>query len=265
MAALEHGDGSACLRMVKRGKEADTEWKLIEPGAAEYSYEKRNTQVKYRAEEMSHVLDILEQMNQGNFTNSWMHSLSPDVEEDFKKKFVNTVDFSKVTVGGHSFGGATTVLALANDSRYKGGVALDTWLFPLREEKLLFNDKKPSSRLLFVNCEKFQEPPNLRTMKAYEGPPGLDSVPSNVVTLRGATHQSSSDLNVLMEGSSAGSLYRMMGGGGADQAGLSHSQYLILNSDLFVSWVEKCLTNETSHFVETIKDNRESLEFGIVA
>ena len=39
-------------------------------------------------------------------------------------------------------------------SRLKGGVALDSWLFPLKEETEL---KPPSPQsLLFINCEKFQ-------------------------------------------------------------------------------------------------------------
>ena len=41
-----------------------------------------------------------------------------------------------------------------NFSRLKGGIALDSWLFPLKDESEL---KPPSPEsLLFVNCEKFQ-------------------------------------------------------------------------------------------------------------
>ena len=38
-----------------------------------------------------------------------------------------------------------------NFSRFKGGIALDSWLFPLKEESEL---KPPSPEaLLFINCE----------------------------------------------------------------------------------------------------------------
>ncbi len=48
---------------------------------------------------------------------------------------------------GHSFGGATTVLSLALDSRFKMGVALDAWLFPLRD----FNVKDIKQPLMFIS------------------------------------------------------------------------------------------------------------------
>jgi len=50
---------------------------------------------------------------------------------------------------GHSFGGATTLLTLSKDPRFKVGIVLDGWLFPLRDdEEVAKSVKQP---LLFVN------------------------------------------------------------------------------------------------------------------
>lgn len=35
-------------------------------------------------------------------------------------------------LSGHSMGGATTIRTLSQDKRFKGGVALDSWMFPVR-------------------------------------------------------------------------------------------------------------------------------------
>merc|ERR1712098_785126 len=101
------------------------------------------------------------------------------------------------------------------DPRFLGCVCLDTWMFPLREEKSLFPTGSPSSKLLFINCEKFQEPPNLRTMQAYEGESGLGELSSNVVTLASAPHMACTDVTSVLEGSRAASLYKSLGGGRA--------------------------------------------------
>lgn len=55
------------------------------------------------------------------------------------------VNFSTL---GHSFGGATTLLTLAKDTRFKMGLVLDGWLFPIRDEELAADVKQP---VLFIN------------------------------------------------------------------------------------------------------------------
>jgi len=263
VAALEHGDGSACARMMKQEKLGEVTWKTLIHAPAEKSYSMRNEQVKYRAGEVSYVLDIIKEMNGGQFEKAWLQDLNKEEEASFHEHFAGSVDLSKVMVGGHSFGGATTVLALAKDSRFKGAVALDTWMFPIREEEALFSSP-PASKLLFVNCEKFQEPPNLASMSSYEGSPDLTGplVPSNVLTLKDAAHSSSTDVNIVIEGSSAMSLYKLMGGS-MQSEGLSNMELVTLNAELVNGWVEKCLKNETEKFLETVSANLPHLFNGI--
>ena len=49
---------------------------------------------------------------------------------------------------GHSFGGATTLLGLSRDERFKLGLVLDGWLFPLRDEDIAEDVTQP---ILFIN------------------------------------------------------------------------------------------------------------------
>jgi dienelactone hydrolase len=42
----------------------------------------------------------------------------------------NSIDFTRVGISGHSFGGATAVLTAMNDSRIRAVVALDGWFVP---------------------------------------------------------------------------------------------------------------------------------------
>jgi len=259
VAALEHGDGSACLRSVKTTNDAEIEFKyqeLLEPDTPEY--EIRNTQVKYRAKEASDALNILEGMNKGAIEGTWIQKLSKGEVDTFRSDIKNSMNFDMAVIGGHSFGGATTTLSLATDPRFKAGVALDSWMFPIREEKL--NYTSPGN-LLFINCEKFQGIKNLETMKTYEG--SLDNeVESNVVTVLKATHYAPTDIPIIMEGSSASSLYRMIGGGGETTQGLSNWENLQVFSELFHGWVQKCLGLENS-FVKQVAEQKEHLRYGI--
>lgn len=65
---------------------------------------------------------------------------------------------------GHSFGGATAVLTLATDPRFKVGVALDAWLFPVRDEALSERITQP---LLFISTESFRSEGNLGKMREF--------------------------------------------------------------------------------------------------
>ena len=77
---------------------------------------------------------------------------SPSIQPipDFSQ-FKGVMDTTKPIIAGHSFGGATTLLTLAEDTRFKAGIALDAWLFPVKDMSLSDTVKQP---ILFINTEK---------------------------------------------------------------------------------------------------------------
>ena len=260
VAALEHGDGSACLRSLKHTIDGDIEFKyqdLIEPGRPEYDI--RNKQVRIRTSEASEALNTLEEMNHGNFDKIWIQNISEDEKDKFQKDVKGSMSLDMVTIGGHSFGGATTTLSLATDPRFKIGVALDSWMFPIREEKLNYTSP---GKLLFINCEKFQGEKNLATMKTFEGSLDSSVVPSNVLTVLKATHYAPTDIPVIMEGSSAASLYKVLGGGGETNDGLNNMDSLQLFSDLFHNWILRCMGQKNS-FAKQVMEHQDHLKYGI--
>lgn len=44
------------------------------------------------------------------------------------------VDFEKLIINGHSFGGITSLAVAAEDERFKACLALDPWFFPISEQ-----------------------------------------------------------------------------------------------------------------------------------
>ena len=79
--------------------------------------------------------------------------------------FVDAIDVTKPIMTGHSFGGATTLLAMHSDPRFKAGIVLDGWLFPLRDMKNLNLDNRS---VMFVNAESFLNEENLQKMQNFQ-------------------------------------------------------------------------------------------------
>lgn len=103
---------------------------------------------------------------------------------------------------GHSFGGATVIEALCKEVKFKCGIALDAWMFPLDDE-IFPRVKQP---IFFINSEKFQWAGNISRMKK------LDSavIQRKMITIRGTVHQSFPDFTFLT-GNWIGKLMKLKG------------------------------------------------------
>ncbi|XP_034555320.1 platelet-activating factor acetylhydrolase [Notolabrus celidotus] len=216
VASVEHRDQSASATFYYREKaeseQADDnvpktsasaphnlvkEWmyyRTLKHGETEFPL--RNKQVKQRADECIRALDKLIEMNSGI-----------PVQNVLQTKFdwttlENSMDLCKIAVMGHSFGGATVIESLCKEVKFKCGVALDAWMFPLDDE-LFARVRQP---IFFINSEKFQWAGNISRMKK------LDSavIPRKMITIKGTVHQSFPDFTFLT-GNWIGKLMKLKG------------------------------------------------------
>lgn len=144
-------------------------------------------QLYKRKDEVSHVLDCLENLNAGKMTNLLL-------EYDFEG-FSGRLELDKCAVVGHSFGGATAVASLANNERFKVGVLLDGWMFPL-DDKIY--EQKMQQPMLFINSETFSDNKNIKRMRKLNNglaDPGSDR---KMITLLGSVHQTQSDFTLIL-------------------------------------------------------------------
>ena len=79
--------------------------------------QERNRQVRERVGEAQQCLDLLEKMNTGKLEENVLVDGSED-SISLLKQLEGSLAMEKACIIGHSFGGATTVMALAQDSRW---------------------------------------------------------------------------------------------------------------------------------------------------
>ena len=182
VASVEHRDGSAChSRYRLDGETKEIPHLLLKPSEDEYTI--RNKQVKQRATEVSRALDILIKLNEG---------LSPDniIEQEAGysfEHFKGQLAVEEPYVMGHSFGGATTILAAGQDSRFKGAVAIDPWMFPVGEQEFIVRIP-----VLMLNTEHFLHKSNVEKVREV-------CTDLNARVLDGAVHLVHTDAPLLFE------------------------------------------------------------------
>eukprot|EP00088_Acartia_fossae_P013923 TRINITY_DN17381_c0_g1_i12.p1 TRINITY_DN17381_c0_g1~~TRINITY_DN17381_c0_g1_i12.p1 ORF type:complete len:421 (-),score=75.94 TRINITY_DN17381_c0_g1_i12:191-1453(-) len=258
VAALEHGDSSACVRMMLDSPDGQVTWlerEELPQGAPEG--ELRARQLDYREKEIVQCLDSLRDIDKGDVDQHFI-KLSLDgveTEESNLGWFKGLIATDKAVICGHSMGGATTVRCLANHGhQFTAGIAFDSWMFPVREDKNLPNLEK----LMFVNYERFQGEKNLTTMKKYETELSHEEFSSNVITIKKARHYACTDILVAFQGTRLGRLLF-----GAQDPEFNSYDGLITNSELFHAWVLKAFTGNEQPFFEAINKRKEFLFHGI--
>ncbi|XP_019367997.1 PREDICTED: platelet-activating factor acetylhydrolase 2, cytoplasmic isoform X2 [Gavialis gangeticus] len=193
VAALEHRDHSACATYFCKAGDGEPgapeavlqeEWVLLHrvpAGRKEFHF--RNPQVHQRANECVRGLRLFQDIDHGQAVTNILHS-------DFDLAALkDSVDMTRAAVMGHSFGGATAVLALAKEPAFKCAVALDAWMFPL-ENALYPKVVKP---VLFINTETFQTAESIAKMKQLSS----RNSQTKIITLLGSVHQSQTDFTFL--------------------------------------------------------------------
>ncbi|GFY41740.1 platelet-activating factor acetylhydrolase [Trichonephila inaurata madagascariensis] len=204
VAALEHRDYSACMSYyferqmsTKDKKTGDLDsppnlvkhWMLlkkVKSGKGEFSI--RNQQVHQRAKECIAALDLLHALHKGEQVDNIM-----DTSHLPLNSFNDIFDMDRISIAGHSFGGATVITTMAKDKRFKAGLGLDTWMVPLKEETSIF--QQVNQPMLFINMEKFQTKENLRVMKLMES---ID-IQRIIITLKETVHLNQCDVPFLCD------------------------------------------------------------------
>lgn len=201
VAAVEHRDGSASATYFFKDQSAaeirNKTWLYLRTlGKGEEEFPLRNEQVRQRAEECSQALNLILDMDRGKPVKNVL-DLEFDVEQ-----LKDSIDRDKIAVMGHSFGGATVLQTLSEDQRFRCGIALDAWMFPVGDEVY----SRIPQPLFFINSEHFQYPSNiLRMKKCYS--PGRER---KMITIRGSVHQNFVDFT-FATGKIMGCLFTLKG------------------------------------------------------
>ncbi|RZC27663.1 platelet-activating factor acetylhydrolase, partial [Asbolus verrucosus] len=125
VTALEHRDRSACYTFYYKSKDdaenkirTNVEYQPFQLG--ENHFKQRKEQVEYRAKECSRTVDFLMDLNNGNVPHNVINDVPTHRQIDFRlTDLVGKLDLENLTMAGHSFGGATALLTLAQRHELK--------------------------------------------------------------------------------------------------------------------------------------------------
>lgn len=128
-------------------------------------FAKRKLQVDQRAEECSKVIDFLINLNNGIVPHNILNDLPENTDLAFDlNDFVGKINVNSLAMMGHSFGGGTTLLTLAQRKELKYGILMDPWMFPIKDYHLYEKIDQP---LLFINTQTFHIKTNINAMEKY--------------------------------------------------------------------------------------------------
>ncbi|KAH7296964.1 hypothetical protein KP509_26G046500 [Ceratopteris richardii] len=158
----------------------------------------RAKQLKQRVLEVRKVVDVLESLDRGLLTqNSNTVTGRAGLEVSMLQ---NRLDLHFIAVSGHSFGGATSIVASGVDKRIKCCLAMDVWWEPV--DKMEIEKLAGKVPVLLLNTENFDWKAlrDARTMfmKARRDAT-QDGRPLVTVlkTIKGTSHQDQSDFTML--------------------------------------------------------------------
>lgn len=162
VASIAHGDGSAWCRRVEGGRAKEP---FVMPprrmkGGREEDFWLLSRKPT-RPQEMSLTVDMLQAMNAGGAGDNLWKSREKEYYPEQMGALKGRMDFSRLVAMGHSFGGATALMASALDTRIKRLVALDPWMYVL-------TGTSPPAPIptLIIHTKRFQRPEDMAQIQA---------------------------------------------------------------------------------------------------
>jgi len=244
VAAPEHRDGSGSITFhMQGGVKTWINHKKVELGEKEYIV--RNEQLKHRVKEIKNTLSLLFDLNEGANPVENVMEVEEKLEKFDMQLLKGSMDLSSPILAGHSFGGATALFALHADDRFKLGVVLDGWLFPMKEEKFV-----PKQPIVFINTESFMTKMNIAKMKMFLSGTTEDR---RMFFIKGSVHQNHLDMPVIFHSNFIKKIIGMY-------SNTDPALVLDLNNKLMLHFIWKHLDQETpKEIVDYIESNHEVL------
>jgi len=237
--APEHREGSSCVSYHHNegGQKQFIHHRRLQE--FEKEYEIRNEQVKHRAQEMLRCLELITDLNAGNKV---MNELDANCVENLSM-FKDQADMTSPVAAGHSFGGATTLLALQHEKRFKVGLVLDAWLFSLKDEAL-----EPEQPIIFINTESFLNRNNISKMREFLTHPEN----RRMVFIKGSVHHNHLDTPFIFKSVTIKKITGM-------HSETDHATVMELNNKLMIHFINSKLTRERDLAMETFLEHHESV------
>ncbi|KFO36219.1 platelet-activating factor acetylhydrolase [Fukomys damarensis] len=177
VAAVEHRDESASATYYFQDQSAaessNKSWLYFRSAKAE-SETLRKEQVRHRGKECSQALSLLLDIDEGKPVKNVL-----DLQIDLQQ-LKGSLARNKIAIIGHSFGGSTAIQVLSEDQRFRCGIALDPWMFPVGEEVY----SKIPQPLFFINSERFQSAGDIVKLKKFFQP----HKERKMIAIRGSVH-----------------------------------------------------------------------------
>ncbi|XP_046397332.1 platelet-activating factor acetylhydrolase-like isoform X2 [Ischnura elegans] len=213
VAVLEHRDGSASgtyyyksKEMRDKGEKTWLPYKNVKFGNSIH-HEVRKEQVEIRSEELIKALNLMEKINLGQMDDNDNILHGEYAGNEFKiSQMKGRLNVISPAVIGFSFGGPSALTAIKKDFRFRRGIALDVWMFPIKGEIKEFGETLASSeasgdprcKMLFINTETFHNDINLKATKELLDLMKKGSNEPTVATIRGTTHEYLCDWSLLL-------------------------------------------------------------------
>lgn len=196
----EHLDGSANMASFadQNGKRKWLQNTFADVPVNQITMLDRAKQLRQRVLEVRKVIDVLESLDRGLLTQN-ANTVTGKAALDVGM-LQTRLDLHFVAVCGHSFGGATSIVASGIDKRIKCCLAMDVWWEPI--DKMEFEKLAGKVPVLLLNTENFDWKAlrearstflKARRDATLNGRPLVTSLK----TIKGTSHQDQSDFTML--------------------------------------------------------------------